>query len=63
MELLQEKRLNQAAYLLEHTAMSVADIAVTVGYDNISYFHRIFSKRYGMAYQMQWRAAGLKGNN
>ncbi len=47
-ELLQEKRLNQAAYLLEHTAMSVADIAVAVGYDNISYFHRIFDKRYGM---------------
>lgn len=47
-ELLQEKRLNQAAYLLEHTAMSVADIAVAVGYDNISYFHRIFSKRYGV---------------
>ena len=47
-ELLQEKRLNQAAYLLEHTTMSVADIAVAVGYDNISYFHRIFGRRYGM---------------
>lgn len=47
-ELLQEKRLNQAAYLLEHTAMSVIDIGAAVGYDNISYFHRIFRKRYGM---------------
>ena len=47
-ELVQEKRLNQAVYLLEHTTMSVMDIGMSVGYDNISYFHRIFQKRYGM---------------
>ena len=47
-ELVQEKRLNQAIYLLEHTAMSVMEIGMSVGYDNISYFHRIFQKRYGM---------------
>jgi len=47
-ELVQEKRLNQAAYLLENTAMSVMDIGMAVGYDNLSYFHRIFQKRYGM---------------
>lgn len=47
-ELLQEKRLNQAAYLLEHTSMSVMDIGAAVGYDNISYFHRIFQKRFCM---------------
>lgn len=47
-ELVQEKRLNQAVYLLEHTTMSVMDIGMSVGYDNISYFHRIFRKRYGM---------------
>ncbi len=46
-ELIQEKRLNQAAYLLEHTAMSVMDIGLAVGYDNLSYFHRIFQKRFG----------------
>lgn len=46
--LVQEKRLNQAVYLLEHTTMSVMDIGMSVGYDNISYFHRIFQKRYGM---------------
>lgn len=46
--LVQEKRLNQAAYLLEQTAMSVMDVALAVGYDNISYFHRIFRKKYGM---------------
>ncbi len=47
-DLLQEKRLTQAAYLLEHTGMSVMDIGLAVGYDNMSYFHRIFQKKYGM---------------
>ena len=46
-DLIQEKRLNQAAYLLEHTAMSVMDVGLAVGYDNLSYFHRIFQKRFG----------------
>lgn len=47
-ELVQEKRLNQAAYLLTNTTMSVMDIGLTVGYENISHFHRIFRERYGM---------------
>lgn len=47
-DLLQEKRLNQAGYLLEHTGMSVMDISMAVGYDNMSYFHRIFRRHYGM---------------
>ena len=46
-ELLQEKRLQQAAFLLETTRMPVADIADAVGYENVSYFHRIFRKKYG----------------
>lgn len=48
-ELLQIKRLNQAAFLLHNTAMSVADISGAVGYDNTSYFHRIFRAYYGMS--------------
>ena len=47
-ELVQAKRLSQAAYLLSTTSMSVMDVAIAVGYDNISYFHRIFQKKYGM---------------
>lgn len=47
-DLVQAKRLNQAAYLLTTTTQSVMDIALSVGYDNISYFHRIFQKRYGL---------------
>lgn len=46
-ELVQERRLSQAAYLLANTAMSVMDIGLAVGYENMSYFHRIFQKRYG----------------
>ncbi len=47
-ELVQSKRLSQAAYLLRTTAMNVMDISMAVGYDNISYFHRIFQKKYGL---------------
>lgn len=47
-DLVQEKRLNQAGYLLEHTNMSVMDIGLAVGYDNMSYFHKIFRNHFGM---------------
>lgn len=43
-DLVQDKRLSQAAYLLTYTAMPVIDIGLAVGYENISYFHRIFQK-------------------
>lgn len=46
-DLVQEKRLSQAAWMLLHTDRRVADIAVSVGYENISYFHRIFAARFG----------------
>lgn len=45
-ELLQEKRLSQAIYLLSNTSMRVDEIAEAVGYQNISYFHRIFFQKY-----------------
>lgn len=48
-ELLQEKRLKQAEYLLLHTTLPVTDIIYRVGYDNTSYFHRIFLQAYGMS--------------
>ncbi len=47
-ELVQEKRLSQAVYLLQNTAMSVMDIGLSVGYDNLSYFHRLFQRQYGV---------------
>ena len=48
-ELLQEKRLSQAAWLLRNTERKVDEIANAVGYENISYFHRLFSARYGLS--------------
>lgn len=48
-ELLQEKRLSQAAWLLRNTDRKVDEIAQSVGYENISYFHRIFAARFGMS--------------
>ena len=47
-ELLQEKRLSQALWMLRHTEAKVGDIVAAVGYDNPSYFHRIFLRRYGL---------------
>lgn len=45
-ELLQEKRLQQAACLLTSTELSVTDISLDVGYSNFSYFYRIFKEKY-----------------
>ncbi len=47
-ELVQEKRMSQAAYLLKNTDINVDEIALKIGYENISYFHRLFLKRYGV---------------
>ncbi|MBR5011128.1 MAG: helix-turn-helix domain-containing protein [Clostridia bacterium] len=46
-ELLQEKRLSQAEYLLVNSNMKVSDVATSVGYNNMSYFHKIFEERFG----------------
>lgn len=54
--LLQEKRLAQACFLLTGTALSVDEISAAVGYENTSFFHRLFRREYGMtprAYRMQ----------
>lgn len=48
-ELLQDKRLSQAAYLLKNTKISVDEISKSVGYENKSYFHRIFAKQFKMS--------------
>ena len=48
-DLVQEKRMAQAAFLLRTSKMRVADIALSVGYENVSYFHRLFGKTYGVS--------------
>lgn len=45
-QLVQEKRLAQAAFLLKNTDRNIADISAAVGYENVSYFHRIFASSF-----------------
>lgn len=57
-QLVQEKRLAQAAFLLRNTDRNVDHIANAVGYENIGYFHRIFRDNYGVSpkeYRLQIR--------
>lgn len=51
-ELLQSRRMRQAAYLLKNSRLSVADIIESVGYDNTSYFFRKFKECYGVSPKM-----------
>ena len=48
-QLMQEKRLSQAAFLLKNTNKSFTDISVAVGYENTSYFHKIFTSNFKMS--------------
>lgn len=47
-ELLQRKRFQKAVILLLESDLSVEEISLAVGYENQSYFHRQFLKRYQM---------------
>ena len=54
-ELLQQRRFETAAHLLMETDLAVEEIALDVGYENLSYFFRQFKSRYGVtprAYRM-----------
>ena len=45
-ELLQRKRLNKAVELMCETDLPISDIIAAVGYENNSYFHRVFKERF-----------------
>lgn len=47
-ELLQKQRMNQTAYLLIHTKLSLETIMSSIGYNNSSYFYRLFKQEYGL---------------
>ncbi len=47
-ELLLRKRMNKATQLLCDTDLPVNDVVAAVGYENNSYFHRVFKARYHM---------------
>jgi AraC family L-rhamnose operon regulatory protein RhaS len=61
-ELIQNKRLSQAVYLLANTRLSVEKIGLAVGYDNLSYFHRIFKEKYEVS-PKKYRDKLIKSNN
>ena len=46
-DLLQQKKLSQASWFLLNTGKKVDEIAHMVGYENMSYFHKLFYKCYG----------------
>ena len=48
-EYLTEKRIAQAKLLLRHGNTAIADIAAAVGYENQSYFSRVFKSKTGMS--------------
>ena len=47
--LLQQRKLQQAGWLLANTSLPVEDIIGAVGYDNSSYFYRKFKEKYGVS--------------
>lgn len=53
-ELLQERRIEKAKKLLLETDLSIFEICETVGYQNSTYFYRIFEQAEGMS-PAQWR--------
>ena len=46
-ELIQQRKLQQATYLLTHTTLSTEAIMSAIGYENSSYFYRKFREKYG----------------
>jgi AraC-like DNA-binding protein/mannose-6-phosphate isomerase-like protein (cupin superfamily) len=47
-ELLLNRRLSQAEFLLRATKTPIEEVIPAVGYENTSYFYRVFRKRHGM---------------
>ena len=59
-ELVQKERLRRAEELIEKTDMPISTVARAVGYDNQSYFHKLWRKGYGAtpkAHRARARAA------
>ncbi len=57
-QLLQQRKLQQAAYLLANTPLPVEGILERIGYENSSYFYRRFREKYGRSPAEYRRAAG-----
>ena len=48
-DLVQEKRLSQTVWFLNNTDWNIDEIARAVGYENMTYFHRLFQEHFGMS--------------
>ena len=48
-ELLQKHRMETAARLLRRSDLNIQQIITQVGYENTSYFYRLFHERYGQS--------------
>ncbi len=46
-EYVSEKRLERAKELIENSSFSITQIAMKVGFSNITYFNRVFKNKYG----------------
>jgi len=57
--LLREYRMSRAAIMLRETSCSVEEIMFKVGYTDISYFYRVFKKKYGMTPNQYRRQAKI----
>lgn len=44
-----QKRLEKSCQLLKTTALSVTEISQTVGFNNVTYFNRLFKKKYALS--------------
>ena len=48
-KILEDKRLNQACFLLNNTPLTIKEIALNVGYENISFFYKLFKRSFGLS--------------
>lgn len=58
-QLLQQRKLQQAAYYLENTTLPVSRIIEKIGYENSSYFYRAYREYYGISPKEYRAAKGL----
>jgi YesN/AraC family two-component response regulator len=47
-EYMQEVRMNKTLELLQESKYSIGEISVKVGIENITYFYKVFKKRFGI---------------
>ena len=61
-EVLQKKRLEEAASLLATSTFSITDIAIMIGYNSSQYFSKVFKKEYQLTPSQYQRNIKLNDN-